>query len=84
MNWSVRDLDGREIYRIDLAWPEFRVAVEYNGYAAHLGREEADAARRLDLERRGWIVLPVTAADLRDPVRLVARVRAALAARGYS
>lgn len=81
-NWSVADLDGREIYRLDLAWPELRVAVEYDGHAAHHGREEADAARRLDLERRGWIVIAVKAADMRDLPRLIARVRAALASRG--
>lgn len=82
VNWSVLDLTGREVYRLDLAWPEFRVAVEYNGHAAHHGREDADAARTLDLERRGWIVVQVNAADLRDAHRLVTRVRVALASHG--
>jgi hypothetical protein len=84
VNWSVHDLDGREIYRLDFAWPEFRVVVEYNGYAAHRDRDEPDAARQRDLERRGWIVVPAVAADLSNPTRLLAQVRGALLARGCS
>jgi hypothetical protein len=82
INWPVLDIDGREIYRIDAAWVELRVAVEYNGYAAHHGREAADEARKADLERRGWIVIPASAVDLRDPSQLIARVRQAFARRG--
>ena len=83
MNWPVCDLEGVVIYRLDVAWPAFRVAVEYQGYAAHHGRDEADAARQLDLERRGWTVIPVWAADMRDQRQLIARVRGALTARGW-
>ena len=82
VNWSVKDLGGREIYRLDLAWPDLRIAVEYNGHAAHSGREEADAARTLDLERRGWIVIEVTADDARRPAHMLTRVLAAFARRG--
>ena len=57
MNWSIRDLNGRELYRLDLAWPRLRVALEYDGVAAHRGREAEDRARRADLEARGRIVL---------------------------
>lgn len=82
VNWPILDLSGREIYRLDLAWVELRIAVEYNGHAAHHGRDEADAARTLDLERRGWIIMPATAADLRDPSRLLTRIRKAFSTRG--
>ncbi|MFC5992777.1 hypothetical protein ACFQE5_00965 [Pseudonocardia hispaniensis] len=82
-NWSVRDLDGVELYRLDLAWPTLRIAVEYDGYAAHAGRGEQDAARIRDLERRGWLVIIVGAADLGEPVRLERELSAALSARGW-
>jgi hypothetical protein len=70
-------LDGRERYRLDFAWPELRIALEYDGYAAHEGRECHDLEREQDLVRRGWIVVRATAADLKDPTRLVAELRQA-------
>ncbi|GAA5128043.1 endonuclease domain-containing protein [Haloechinothrix salitolerans] len=80
---SVTDIDGSEMYRLDFAWPEFRVAVEYDGYAAHVQRAERDAVRDADLRRRGWIVIHATADDLRDPSRLVTTVVEAMRSRGY-
>ena len=75
---------GDEIYRLDFAWPELRVAVEYDGYAAHEGRQEQDEAREADLRRRGWIVIRADASDLKDPRRLIAEVRAAFRVRGLA
>ncbi|MFC4947115.1 endonuclease domain-containing protein [Pseudonocardia sp. GCM10023141] len=82
MNWPVLDIDGREIYRLDLAWPDLRIAIEYHGYAAHIGRKPADEARVRDLERRGWTVISVWAEDLQDKAAVIATIRAALARRG--
>lgn len=76
------DLSGRERYRLDLAWPELMIAVEYDGYEAHEGRALRDAEREADLRRRGWLVVRASSADLRDPSRLLAAIRAAFAARG--
>lgn len=73
--FPVLDLDGRERYRLDFAWEESRVAVEYDGYAAHVDRGARDAARQVDLERRGWTVIRAQAEDLRDPTRLHAEIR---------
>jgi hypothetical protein len=67
VNWSLEGPDGREIYRLDLSWPELRIVVEYYGYAVHAERTAEDEARADDLRRRGWIVLVVRASDLRDP-----------------
>lgn len=78
---SVLDLDGNEIYRLDLGWREARIAVEYDGYEAHEARRERDAARDDDLRRRGWIVIRADASDLKDPSRVVAAVRAAFHSR---
>jgi Protein of unknown function (DUF559) len=84
VNFALLSPDGRELYRLDLAWPRLRIALEYDGHAAHAGREEHDAARDDDLRRRGWIVVHARSADLVDPTRLTAELRAAFARRGYT
>ncbi|AHI01342.1 hypothetical protein GCM10010174_10550 [Kutzneria viridogrisea] len=78
---EVCKLDGTLLYRLDFAWPDAMVALEYDGYAAHEGRDEQDRARDEDLHRRGWLVLRATAEDLREPAALIARLRAALGRR---
>ena len=82
VNWSVSGLDGREVYRIDLAWPALRIAVEYHGYAAHVGRSAEDEARAEDLRRRGWILVEIWADDLAHPARYERELDAAFARRG--
>lgn len=84
VNWPVEGIDGAILYYADLAWPSLRIAVEYDGYAAHVGREEADRAREEDLRRRGWIVVRAALADLRNPTRFHRELRAAFARRGYT
>jgi hypothetical protein len=81
---AVCDLDGNERYRLDFAWVEPMVALEYDGYEAHTGRRERDEIRDLDLRRRGWLVIRADAADLRNPVRLVGEVRAAFRERRFA
>lgn len=63
-------------YRLDLADPERKVAIEYQG-DHHREREQfrADMTRRSRLEADGWTVIEVNAADLRNPGELVARIR---------
>lgn len=82
VNWWVYDLDGRPLYRLDLAWPSVRIVVEYDGHAAHVGREHRDEARAWDLRRRGWIVIRVNADDLRTTARIEGELHEAFAARG--
>lgn len=68
----------------DLGWPEWRLLVEYDGRSKYdVGRDALlEEKRREDAIREaGWLVLRVTAADLRDPVGLVQRVRRLLAGR---
>jgi hypothetical protein len=81
---SITTIDGRELYRLDFAWPEARIAVEYDGYAAHAERRERDRLRDEDLTSRGWIVIHATIDDLMAPSRLVSAVREALRARRLS
>ena len=82
--YEVRDLAGRLLYVLDLAWPALRVALEYDGYEAHEGRESSDAQRDAWLNGRGWIVIRVRADDLRDPVRMLAELASAFRSRRYS
>jgi hypothetical protein len=77
--YSVR-AGGRFLARVDFAWPEQRLAVEYEGLWHGRPQQVARDRRRLNaLTRAGWRVVFVTAADLHDPARLVARVAEALA-----
>ncbi|OLT44706.1 hypothetical protein BJF85_19730 [Saccharomonospora sp. CUA-673] len=81
--YSVTDLTGREVYRLDFAWPELLVALEYDGYAAHEHRRERDAARDEDLRRRGWIVVRARADDLVEPSRVLTQLTQAFRKRGF-
>ena len=78
-------VDGEWLARADLAWPDERVIVEYDG-AVHLSEQQrrADAARRNLLQDRGWLVIVLTARDLRYPHRMVELVRSALRNRAPS
>lgn len=84
VNWPIRTSGGREVFRLDLAWPSLRVSVEYDGRASHTGREAEDEARDEELRRWGWIVVRADRDDLRDLTRLAAKLRAAFAERGYT
>ena len=76
---------GEWLARADLAWPEFRVLVEYDGLL-HLdeSRRRSDARRRNLLQERGWLVITATADDLRRPWIITDQVKAALRSRGWA
>jgi hypothetical protein len=77
--WS----DGVFVARSDLAFPEVRLAVEYEGaYHFEDGQIVRDDVRYRRLREAGWTVIRVSAADLHDLDALVARIRRALAALG--
>jgi very-short-patch-repair endonuclease len=73
---------GKEVARVDLAYPEARVALEYDSDQWHSGtsRRHKDAARRNRLRALGWTVLEVTPAQLRTPAELLRQVSLVLAA----
>ena len=78
--YDVRHPGGYFVARVDFAWPEHRLALEYEG-AWHGAPQQVakDRARLNRLTACGWRVVFVTAADLHDPVRLIARIAAELA-----
>ena len=53
-------------YRLDLGWPERRVAVEYDGEEFHGTPEQRvhDERRRATLERCGWTVISVGSGEV--------------------
>ncbi|MGR7023871.1 DUF559 domain-containing protein [Geodermatophilus sp. URMC 62] len=78
--FTVRDRAGGFVARVDLAFPQVRVAVEYDGaWHGQPGQLTRDRRRLNRLTAAGWRVVFVTAADLRDPDAVVARVAEALA-----
>lgn len=77
----VVDDRGRFVAYVDFAWPRQRIALEYDGrWHAEPGQFAKDRARLNRLTAAGWRVIFVTAEDMRDPIRLLARIAAALAA----
>jgi hypothetical protein len=77
----VFDDDGF-IARLDLAYPELKLAIEYDGMWHGERSAFLDDRRRLNrLVAAGWVVLHVTADDLEHPERLLARLRSLRAQR---
>jgi very-short-patch-repair endonuclease len=69
-------LDGVLIGRADLAFPEERLAIEYEGAYHFEGMQIVrDDARIQRLKEAGWRVIRLSAADLRDLDAVVTRVR---------
>lgn len=54
-------------WRVDFAWPDCRVAAEYDGFDWHSGPEELrrDRQKRAALHEVGWTVLSIVADDVR-------------------
>ncbi|MFC4137985.1 MULTISPECIES: hypothetical protein [unclassified Microbacterium] len=79
---EVRDR-GVLIARVDLAYPELRIAVEYEGDGHRTSQTQwrRDIRRQRDLEDRGWIVIRLTQHDLSPASSFIPRLRRALASR---
>jgi len=62
-------IPGREHPRyLDLAYPDVRVAMEYDGRRDHGPRQwSSDAAREDERDRIGWVRLPAGRRDLQEP-----------------
>jgi hypothetical protein len=76
LQYEIVDGNG-ELRRLDFAWPEFRVAVEYDGIDWHSSPNAVrnDARRRAALMDIGWIVIVIVFDDVRHRTRdFVARI----------
>lgn len=77
---------GGVLARIDMGWEEWLVGVEYDGpqHWTDPRIRANDIDRTVELERRGWRLIRVSAELLRNrPDIVLARVREALRAAGY-
>lgn len=64
-------------WRTDFAWPEARLAAEYDSVDWHMGPQALlhDRLKIARLQECGWLSVPMTVSDVRgDPSRLVARI----------
>jgi hypothetical protein len=76
--YPVHDSAGQFLRSLDFAWPEERIALDYDG---DHGRADDDLIRDADLRSRGWQVFRAQAEDLRDPTALSIRLREVFADR---
>jgi hypothetical protein len=77
---DVHDERGRRIGRVDLAYPHWRIAIEYEGdHHREKAQFRRDVTRLNALRGAGWLVLRFTADDvLRQPARVIQHVAEAI------
>jgi hypothetical protein len=75
--------EGAFLAQVDLAWPEAKLVVEYEG-AYHFDELQIvkDDGRYARLVAAGWRVIRLSSVDLRELDAVVARIRAVLAEAG--
>src|SRR5262249_39725013 len=63
--YTIRDEAGNFVARTDLAYPELKIAMEYDSYQHHVGKHPhvRDSRRRNAMTGLGWAVLVATADD---------------------
>jgi very-short-patch-repair endonuclease len=80
LQYEVVGVDG-QTWRLDFAWPEYRVAAEYDGVAWHSGPDAffRDRRRYSALQELGWVIVSIVAEDVRyRPLDLVRRIESQL------
>ena len=85
-NFNIHDPRGRLLARADLAYPEFRLLLEYQGDHHRTDRAQwrRDIRRVGSVEDHGWQMLQFTDDDLQDPAALLARIERRLRGRGWT
>ncbi len=85
-NFNIFDPLGRFLARADLAYPEFKLLLEYQGDHHRTDRAQwrRDIGRVGGVEDHGWQMLQFTDDDLRNPVELIARIERRLRSRGWT
>lgn len=85
-NLNIYDSAGRFLARADLAYPDFKLMLEYQGdqHRTDKAQWRRDIRRSGDVEDAGWQILQFTDDDLKNPASLVARVERRLRGRGWA
>lgn len=76
LQYTIHGSDGGR-WRVDFAWPDARVAAEYDSVEWHAGRSEMlkDKTRFAGVQEAGWTVVPIVVDDIRRrPARLAQRL----------
>jgi hypothetical protein len=70
LQYEIVDRNFR-LWRVDFAWPDRKVAVEYDGFDWHSDREafRRDRQKRAALQEMGWSVLSIVFDDVRHRSR---------------
>jgi hypothetical protein len=85
VNQVLRDGNGAWTHRLDLSYPDLRIAIEYDGrqHAESSHQWVRDVARREELDGLGWRMLVLLSGDVFDtPGRTLERICALLGERG--
>jgi hypothetical protein len=79
VQYEVFDDGGDFVARLDLAYEEDLIAIEYDGeYHADQERRNRDASRRTRLRSLGWFIVELTAVDLRHPSLMLNKITSAM------
>jgi len=76
LQYEIRGRDG-ELWRVDFAWPDRRLAAEYESIAWHAGPLDMlrDRRRLASVQELGWTMIPIVVDDVRrHPWRLAERL----------
>lgn len=77
LQYEIRDLHG-QLWRLDFAWPEYRVAAEYDSMEWHANpvAVKHDRIKTARLQEMDWTSVPTVVDDIRQyPVELCTRIR---------
>lgn len=80
LNVDAFDEDGQFLGCLDLAYPEWKIAIEYHG-VQHSATYARDVERIARLRAAGWNVIEVTSDLVTHPDELTSRVRSAIRSR---
>lgn len=83
LQYEITDRDGR-LWRVDFAWPEHRLAVEYDGFEWHSDPDAwaRDRQKHAALRDLGWRTLTIVADDVRrESFDMLRRINAELTLR---
>jgi hypothetical protein len=76
LQYTIHGHDG-EVWRVDFAWPQMRLAAEYESIQWHSGPDEMlrDKTRFARIQELGWTIIPIVVNDVRkEPDRLANRI----------
>ncbi|MGB3686526.1 MAG: hypothetical protein WA991_11955 [Ornithinimicrobium sp.] len=82
VNFKMRDSSGIVTRRLDLSYPAYKLAIEYDGrqHAESDNQWQADVTRREELDHDNWRLVVLLSGDVyRSPARTITRVCMAMA-----